>query len=179
MVSFSGNVDAAFDKMTSVLAPRVCICIHTYSMQSETAGEVLVQYEPFSVWGKQTNGAHDYLCLFHDHFCRKLSPWTILMLGLVQFWPWTWLCIIMKSCRGVMEQPNHHVRLSHFQLCIVLSHPHYSAFHQTGERILLRDSLSVSSYQKLWHQTCDFLFMWLIKTGLPRGNVPKHHLCGN
>lgn len=41
-------MDAAFNKMSSVLARReFAFCIHTYSMQRETAGAVLVQYEAF------------------------------------------------------------------------------------------------------------------------------------
>lgn len=34
------------------------------------------------------------------------------------------MCIIMKTCRGVLEQHNHHITLSNFQLCIFLWRPH-------------------------------------------------------
>lgn len=106
---------------TCALVLRVCICIHTYSMQREAAGVVLWQKNAFqcksAYWGKQTNGQHDYLWLFRDHFritagscprelsqrcefcdcCPGLESWVVHN------------CSILERRSSFTDHRNHHI----------------------------------------------------------------------
>lgn len=81
----SGDVDAASNKMSSLLARRefAFTLIHIHR-----EGKLLAWCS--CSMSKQTNGPCDYLRLFHHHFCWKLSSRTVLTPGDVQFRRWAW-----------------------------------------------------------------------------------------